>query len=90
MVAANPTIMAREEHKLGHHRQGYKIESAIFGPLSLVRDFEAYLAIREINIGFVEEKRNFCFEPVKSPEDVRTSQAALANLLAQYPRLNLK
>lgn len=90
MVTSNPTIMAREEHKLGHHRRGSKIESSIFGPLSLVRDFESYLAIPMINIGFVGELRRLCFAPVKSPEDVRAAQAALANLLAQYPQLDLR
>jgi len=90
MVTANPSIMAREEHKLGSHRQGRKIESSIFGPLSLVRDFESSLAIPVINIGFVEEERGLCFEPVKSPEDVQKAQAALAALLAQYPQLDLR
>ncbi len=85
MVANNSSIMRREEHKRGSHRSGIKIESSIFGPLALVRDFEALPSVDYINVGFVEEKRCNCFEPVKEPADVEKVKKALDDLLARFP-----
>lgn len=86
-VANNPTIMSAEEHKKGDHRQGFKIESSIFAPLSLVRLLEAQLESGEIRIGFVEENRENCFEPVKGPDDVTAVISALTNLKKKFPAL---
>ncbi|MFH1825999.1 MAG: glycogen/starch synthase [bacterium] len=87
LTVENPAVMAFEEHKTGGHRHGTKIESSIFGPLSLLRHLEALPEVEYINIGFVEEDRSFCFEPVKGPEDAAVALAALKKLQRQFPEL---
>jgi len=80
LVANNPTIRHDEPHKLGKHPLGYKIESELSGPIRLIRQFEFRLG-KPIPIGFVEEERQSCFEPLKTPEDLDNVSLARDKLL---------
>jgi len=85
MVVNNPSIMAKEEHKQGSHRQGIKIEGSIFGLLELLREFESLDDIQQLNVGFVEEARNNCFAPIKDPSDVAVILQSKDGFLQRFP-----
>lgn len=96
LVLRYPEISLKEEFASGStpHPGVKKVESAIFGPLANIIDYEHLREVLQrfngaLGISVVEADREECFEPIKDPEDVETARAALEEFLRRHPELDL-